>query len=292
MKFQRPKIYSDVQRKQEFTGESVSSGVELTPTPREKQSFWKSILKIFTVEFASLSILEILIFVLIVGGGIFYIKGVVQKSYEDRLREKITTLEELEKQSEQNAYDKVKISDTTNILLALQDYNYEKGDLPRTLSELKNGAYLAGYVADPELGKPYYYQRKSSTEYVLCVYLSTGLWGANIAYCPSKEAFASGLVPSEAVGSTAQGTEGAPAVLQKQATNKQLTVTKTETGFLRVREAPSIKARALTRILPGQTYTVLEENDEWAKIQLAAAVILAGDTFTSGWVSKAYATIR
>jgi len=163
------------------------------PEEKLKNTFWKKFFRILTVEFASLSILEVLLIVTIVGGGIFYIKNIFQKSYEQRLTEKISSLEkcqkDLQKQSEEYAYDKVRISDTTNILLALQDYNFDTGNLPESLEELKKKNYLDGNLLDPEFGKSYYYKKLSPEDYILCIYLSTGVWGTNVKNCPSKEEF-------------------------------------------------------------------------------------------------------
>lgn len=266
MKFQKPKIYSDIH------------------PPEKRVGFWRGLLRIFTFEFASLSILEILVFLLIVGGGIFYIRNIVQKSYEDRLQEKITALEELKNQVERSAYDKIRISDATNILLALQDYNFEKGNLPQNLSALKNGVYLvAGDISDPEFGKSYYYQRKSPVDYILCIYLLTGVWGTNIADCPSQEEFV-----GEAEEISTPPTQTATPTEQI----KTLTITETETGWLRVRETPSLNATVLTRVYSGEKYQILEEKEEWAKIKLSEPVKLDGETFDSGWVSKEYTIIR
>jgi len=140
-----------------------------------------------------MSLLEVLVFILIVGAGIFYIHNVFQKYYEVRLTQKIVSLEDCQKefreQSEKFAYDKVRIADTTNILLALQDYNFDKGNLPSDLNELKKGEYFDGNLSDPELGRTYYYKKLSSVDYVLCVYLTTGTWGTNISQCPGKKEF-------------------------------------------------------------------------------------------------------
>jgi hypothetical protein len=163
---------------------------------RRPRGFWKTFGRIFIVEFASLSILEVLVIAAIVGGGVYYIKDVVQKSYEERLTEKIAGLQKCQtdsqKAAEQNAYDEVRTSDATNILLALQDYNYSQSDLPDNLDVLKTGGYLDGNINDPEAGKPYFYEKLSPVDYVLCVYLTTGVWGTNTGRCPSKTEFFAG----------------------------------------------------------------------------------------------------
>ncbi|HVZ12638.1 MAG TPA: PEGA domain-containing protein [Patescibacteria group bacterium] len=55
----------------------------------------------------------------------------------------------------------------------------------------------------------------------------------------------------------------------------------TPTGFLRVRSDSSVTSSEVARVNPGETYPLLDENDEWYKIQLKNGL--------TGWVSKTYA---
>ena len=256
------------------------------PEEKPKKGFWKKFFRILTVEFASLSILEILLIVGIVGGGIFYIKNILQKSYQERLAEKISGLEkcqkDLKKQAEEYAYDKVRIADTTNILLALQDYNFDMGDLPESLEELKTKDYLDGNLSDPEFDKLYYYKKLSPEDYVLCIYLSTGVWGTNVKDCPSKEEF---LAPTGEKVKKEQ-TE------KSSKEEKTVIISQTVTGWLRVREEPSLNARILTKVYPGEEYKVLEEKEKWIKIELKKPVEIGEEVFNNGWVWKEYVKAR
>jgi len=256
------------------------------PEEKSKKGFWKKFFRILTVEFASLSILEILLIVGIVGGGIFYIKNILQKSYQERLAEKISGLEkcqkDLKKQAEEYAYDKVRIADATNILLALQDYNFDTGNLPESLEELKKKNYLDGNLLDPEFGKLYYYKKLSPEDYILCIYLSTGVWGTNVKDCPSKEEF---LAPTDEKVKKEQ-TE------KSSKEEKTVIVFQTVTGWLRVREEPSLNARILTKVYPGEEYKVLEEKEKWIKIELKEPIKLGGEVFNSGWVWKEYVKMK
>jgi hypothetical protein len=141
---------------------------------KSNKKFWQ----IFTVEFVSLSILEVLLILLMVAGGVFYTRNIFQKEFQELTK--------------QIAYDRTKIADTTNILLALREYTSDKGSLPENLEELRASKYLDGNFNDPEFGRPYYYKKVSSQDYVLCVYLSTGVWGTNVNQCPSKEEYLTG----------------------------------------------------------------------------------------------------
>lgn len=55
----------------------------------------------------------------------------------------------------------------------------------------------------------------------------------------------------------------------------------TPTGFLRVRQLPSLSAAEISQVAPGEKYLLLDEQDGWFKIQLA------DEKF--GWISTQYA---
>ena len=57
-------------------------------------------------------------------------------------------------------------------------------------------------------------------------------------------------------------------------------IRETPTGFLRVRENPSISSPEVSRVSPGQTFEILEEKDGWFKIKLEN---------NNGWISNQYA---
>ncbi|MBP9719566.1 MAG: PEGA domain-containing protein, partial [Candidatus Levybacteria bacterium] len=58
-------------------------------------------------------------------------------------------------------------------------------------------------------------------------------------------------------------------------------ILETPTGFLRVRDASSSAGAEMGRVNPGETFAIIEENQEWYKITL--------EDGKSGWVSKQYA---
>ena len=63
---------------------------------------------------------------------------------------------------------------------------------------------------------------------------------------------------------------------------KKITIKETETGWLKVREASSSSAKEITRVKPGEQYTLLEEGKDWDKIDLGNG--------KSGWISTTYAS--
>jgi len=57
-------------------------------------------------------------------------------------------------------------------------------------------------------------------------------------------------------------------------------IKETETGWLRVREASSSAAKEVGRVIPGEFYTLIEESNDWYKIDF-------GDG-KNGWISASY----
>jgi len=62
----------------------------------------------------------------------------------------------------------------------------------------------------------------------------------------------------------------------------KITILDTPTGFLRVRESPSLGASETAKVKPGDTFDYLDQQDGWYKIQLPDG--------TSGWVNSQYVT--
>lgn len=60
-----------------------------------------------------------------------------------------------------------------------------------------------------------------------------------------------------------------------------VTILDTPTGWLRVREEPTVGAKEIKKVNPGETYEVVEETEGWYKIKV--------DSITQGWISSDYA---
>lgn len=72
-----------------------------------------------------------------------------------------------------------------------------------------------------------------------------------------------------------------PAVTPSPATSEiMIKIKDTPTGFLRVRDEPSLGGKEIARVNPGDSFTFLEEQTGWYKIKLS-------DT-TTGWVNSSY----
>lgn len=65
------------------------------------------------------------------------------------------------------------------------------------------------------------------------------------------------------------------------ATVSKVLILNTPTGFLRVREESSVSSLEIARVLPGETYELIEEKEGWFKIKLTEE--------KTGWISSSYA---
>ena len=62
---------------------------------------------------------------------------------------------------------------------------------------------------------------------------------------------------------------------------ERVEITETPTGWLNVRKGPDTEFEIITKISPGETYQLLEEEDNWYRISL--------NDGTDGWISGEYA---
>jgi len=65
---------------------------------------------------------------------------------------------------------------------------------------------------------------------------------------------------------------------------KTATIKETGLGWLRVRDDSSLNGKEVTRVNVGETFPILEEKGDWAKIEVSETV--------QGWVSKAYIEVK
>lgn len=78
-------------------------------------------------------------------------------------------------------------------------------------------------------------------------------------------------------------TGGTPSITPSptQAQRGSVTILSTPNGFLRVRSGPGTGFSEVTRVRPGSTYEVIDEDNGWFQVQI--------DGSTSGWVSSQFA---
>lgn len=96
--------------------------------------------------------------------------------------------EELQRRTVILEFDRMRLEDASNILLALQDYQFENRTFPETLEVLKEKDYMDenSRLADPSTKVLYFYQKREQ-DFVLCIWLSDMIKGVNTASCPSPD---------------------------------------------------------------------------------------------------------
>jgi len=91
--------------------------------------------------------------------------------------------------------------------------------------------------------------------------------------------------PQAKSSSSAKATEdkpSSPSAETETTSENKITIKDTPTGWLRVREEPTINASEAARVNPGDKFDFLEEKDNWYKIEYEKG--------NFGWISSEYAT--
>jgi len=98
-----------------------------------------------------------------------------------------------------------------------------------------------------------------------------------------------GSTPTGTATDKTEGKESTPSADTEKGSS--VTIKETPTGWLRVREEPSIDASESAKIKPGETYDLVEEKDNWYKIKYNNNKdgLVEGE-FSEGWISVEYAT--
>ncbi len=85
------------------------------------------------------------------------------------------------------------------------------------------------------------------------------------------------LVVNTILGTEIKGLEDTPSPTPQASSSALIRVKNTTTGFLRVRETPSISAGEITRVMPGEEFPFIDEQEGWYKIKVAS---------NEGWISS------
>ncbi|MEK7575144.1 MAG: SH3 domain-containing protein [Patescibacteria group bacterium] len=154
-------------------------------------------------------------------------------------------------------FDRVRIEDVSNLLLALQDYNFDTGSFPSSLEELKEKGYLDknGRLVDPGTNQPYFYQKREN-DFILCVWLSDMIKGVNTSECSPT--------PSESRTKTESPKQENAASPSAESRKQEVEVI--GDTIVNVREEPSLDSPIVAKVLSGDRYTSTEIQDEWHHI--------------------------
>ncbi len=184
----------------------------------------------------------------------------------DELSRKLTELE----------FDRIRLSDSQNILLAVQDFYFQKNSLPNNLADLKGEGFLdlTMNLNDPETNQPYFYENRKN-DFVLCIKISDGIKGMNTTSCPVSEGGAATSTPQQSAASTNNPVEN-----NNSSSNLEIVG---NASFVNVREEPTTNSKIIATVNPNDTFEFSEVRDNWYKIVVQEGI--------EGWVSGNYIKI-
>ncbi len=188
------------------------------------------------------------------------------REYGSRLNEASEQMRSQEMKNVALEYDRIRLEDSTNILLALQDYYFDRQTFPETLGQLREEGYIDALVRieDPELQEPYFYRRLDG-RFVLCIRLSDRIKGVNTQYCNPDE-----LERLQYDG--AVETSGGTLRIREDVT------------VVNIREAPNTMSRILHKAKAGESLPYLAEQGGWYQVELGNGLL--------GWVSAEFVTVQ
>lgn len=235
--------------------------------PKNKRSVWKSRTDIIQSVIIAILALVILLnnFSLVAQ---FLGKLNPLASYQKRA-------EQAEQRNVILEFDRVRLEDANNILLAIQDFYFQKNAFPGSLESLKEAGYLdpSSRLIDPSTNQPYFYQKREH-DFVLCVRLSDMLKGVNTASCPSSNS-----KESSAVEPKVQKEAQAPI----ESGISKLEIIGDTTLFVNVRAEPNTSSARIAKVNIGDTFIFQDTKNNWYKISVTAEKI--------GWVFGDYVKV-
>lgn len=193
-------------------------------------------------------------------------------SYQKRLDETAEGLKRTEERNTILEFDRVRLEDVSNILLAIQDYYFQKNIFPETLENLKKDGYLDpnARLVDPGTNQSYFYQKREQ-DFVLCIWLSDMLKGVNTASCPS----------SKNEESSTAGQDKTVTPIENKTVTLEIVGNVT---YVNVRAEPNTNSDIIAKVNPGDTFLFEDTKDNWYKISVTAEKI--------GWVSGNYVKVE
>jgi len=167
-------------------------------------------------------------------------------------------------------FDRVRLEDVSNILLAIQDYYFQKNTFPESLESLKNAGYLDpnSRLIDPGTNQQYFYEKREQ-DFVLCVRLSDMLKGVNTTSCPSTDGKESSAVEQNILSEKQEANTGEVEIVADSVIN--------------IRVEPNTSSDVIAKVNPGDTFTFQDIKDNWYKITVTAEKI--------GWINGDYVKV-
>ncbi len=169
--------------------------------------------------------------------------------------------------------------DGANILLD----DEPKGVSPIILSDLTPGDHTLSVVSRGFVSRTIKIKLNAGYRLIASVKLALAPGGASVS---TEQTASPSATPGTAAGTPSVTPTGSvkPTPTKSTAADPKkpyALIKDTPTGFLRVRSDASTGSAELTRIKPGEKYTILESKEEWFKIQIGST--------SSGWIASQYA---
>jgi len=174
----------------------------------------------------------------------------------------IFNVRKMEKKPEKKDTGEIEVSTEPDGAVIFLD-NDEQGITPLVLSEVPQGDHELSVLS------PGFFRRSQKVKVVSGFRVIAAF---KLAIDPSHKNIADEVKSKEATKS---------AELKQNAEKIMLTIKETDTGWLRVRTAPSLSASESARVEPGQTFAMLDEEAGWYKISY--------EKNKEGWISSNYA---
>ena len=194
-------------------------------------------------------------------------------------------LADAEKTKAELEFDRVRIQDASNIILAIQEFYFQKNSLPTSLADLKGEGFVdpTMNLNDPETNQPYFYQNRTN-DFVLCVWLSDAVKGMNTDSCPTPEVSAlsspapsSSALPSSSPSATVSPTPSTASSIGQTILGALKIIGNVD--YVNVRKAPSTSSPIVSRTKPGDMLEFYKIQGNWFQ------VVVQG---IQGWVSGNY----
>lgn len=172
-------------------------------------------------------------------------------------------------------FDRVRLEDTGNILLSIQDYYFINENFPKTLKFLKDQGYLdqSSRILDPETKQPYFYKKRKE-DFVFCVQLTDMLKGVNTQDC-FKEGDYSDL---ELDGDKEVETTENQSTVEENNTQKIEVIN--GIPYVNVRASATIQSEIISRVDTGGVLEMIGQENGWYQIVL--------DDGSKGWIHGDY----
>ena len=162
-------------------------------------------------------------------------------------------------------FDRVRLIGSQNILLAIQDFYFQKNRLPDSLLSLIAEGFMEPTMSldDPETNHPYFYENRIS-DFVLCIQLSDEIRGVNTSSCPV-------LGTEPITNTTEQAGQSIDELDEANKSSSKLEIVGDE-PFINIRKEPTTDSIIVATVKPSETFEFSEIRDHWYKVSVREGI--------------------